>query len=114
MKVLICGGRDFVDRGLMEETVRGLYMDELIHGDAKGADRLAASVCADLHPKCKITAVPADWDQFGKSAGYKRNAEMIAREPSFIVAFWDGESKGTKNTLDLAAKNKIDTLIVYY
>ena len=113
MKVLCCGGRDFDDIDLVESTLRDLAMSELIHGAANGADQTCAKYCLE-NKNCKITEVPADWDAFGKSAGHKRNAEMIAMEPDFVVAFWDGKSKGTKGTIDLARKEKIITLIVYY
>ena len=42
-----------------------------------------------------------DWDKYGKSAGFIRN-KLIINEADMVVAFWDGKSKGTKNSIDLA------------
>jgi hypothetical protein len=44
-----------------------------------------------------------DWDKYGKRAGFIRN-ELIINEADKIIAFWDGESKGTKLSIDLAIK----------
>ena len=44
---------------------------------------------------------PADWERHGKAAGYIRNREM-AQNADALVAFWDGESRGTKSMIDLA------------
>ena len=51
----------------------------------------------------KFTPYPADWKQHGKAAGMIRNAEMV-RAADWVVAFWDGKSKGTKNTIDTALR----------
>jgi hypothetical protein len=53
-----------------------------------------------------IKRYPADWDTFGKSAGYRRN-EQMAEDADALVAFWDGESKGTAHMIDtMAAMDK--------
>ena len=43
---------------------------------------------------------PADWETWGKSAGYKRNIELGQYCDSAII-IWDGKSKGTKHMLDI-------------
>ena len=45
----------------------------------------------------------AEWDKFGKSAGYKRNVRIV-EAADLVIAFWDGESKGTKHTINIAEK----------
>ena len=49
---------------------------------------------------------PADWEKFGKSAGYRRNFQMHEYIASFpkreCVCFWDGKSKGTAHNFKLA------------
>lgn len=47
----------------------------------------------------------ADWDAYGKSAGYIRNAEM-AKVATHVLVFWDRISRGSKNMIDLAMKEK--------
>lgn len=46
-----------------------------------------------------IIGIPANWDGQGKSAGFIRNA-LIAEVADRCYAFWDGESRGTENTID--------------
>ena len=45
-----------------------------------------------------VEVFPADWSQFGHSAGPRRNAQIVAAAGE-IVAFWDGTSRGTLNTV---------------
>lgn len=54
----------------------------------------------------------AEWERYGKSAGYKRNLAMITSKPDHVIAFWDYESKGTKHTIDLARKYIIPLTII--
>ena len=44
-----------------------------------------------------------DWDKDGRSAGYKRNAEM-AEYADALIAVWDGDSKGTKHMIECMNK----------
>ena len=54
--------------------------------------------------------MPADWNRYGKSAGYRRNEEMhlFIASPSYrkrgCACFWDMRSKGTQHSLGLAKK----------
>jgi len=52
---------------------------------------------------CKSIIIKPEWNKYGKSAGYKRNS-LIINEADKVVAFWKGESKGTKHSIDLAIK----------
>ena len=109
MKVLVCGGRDFNDVDWLESELD--YLDSrlperitlVIEGGAKGADSIAGR-WADFH-KINHLRVPAKWDKYGKSAGYKRNAEMLTFEPDYVLAFPGG--KGTKMMCELARKEGV-------
>lgn len=72
----------------------------VVHGAARGVDRIAGQEAEKLG--LLVEAHPADWDRFGKSAGYRRNAEMIALGADLVLAFWDGKSRGTQHTIELA------------
>ena len=48
----------------------------------------------------------ANWDTFGKRAGYIRNQEM-ANNADALVAFWDEESKGTRHMIEIAKKQNL-------
>lgn len=100
MKVLVCGGRDFNDYKLVCNTL-GLYViSEIIHGCAAGADSLAGDYACEM--EIPATVYRADWKQHGKSAGPKRNRQMLDENPDveLVIAFAGGV--GTKNMIDYA------------
>lgn len=57
--------------------------------------------------------MPADWDLYGKSAGFKRNVQM-AEYADALVAFWDGASSGTKHMIETAQKMGLDVRVKKY
>jgi hypothetical protein len=75
----------------------------LIHGDANGADRLAAEVAYSMG--WAIEPHLADWS-LGKYAGLKRNLEMLDENPAHVFIFWDGQSRGTKHVIDEVQKRR--------
>ena len=111
-RVLVCGSRDFRDRGLVDakldevrERLGGVPM-RVISGAARGADSLAADWARRNGVPCD--EYPADWDHYGRSAGYRRNEQMLAKgRPHLVVAFPQGESRGTRMMMDIAAKAKV-------
>ena len=60
-----------------------------------------------------VAYFPADWDKYGKAAGFIRN-EQMAQNADALVVFWDGKSRGTKNMIELAAKYKLKVRIKKY
>jgi len=115
--LIIAGGRNFNDYELLESSVNE-YIDTnnlrnitIITGDARGADKLGNKFAKrNNYPLIKK---PADWDKYGKTAGYIRNAEM-AEEATDLIAFWDKKSKGTQHMIDVAKKKKLKVKIVRY
>ena len=61
----------------------------------------------------KVIYMPADWDLYGKSAGFKRNVQM-AKYADALVAFWDGVSSGTKHMIETAQKMGLDVRVKKY
>ena len=114
-RVIIAGGRTFIDFELMcskcDAILKNKKNVEVVSGTARGADdlgeRYAVERCYD------IKQFPADWDKYGKSAGYKRNKQM-AEYGDALIAFWDGISKGTKHMIDLAKENNLPVRIIKY
>ena len=102
MKLLVCGGRDFNDRDFLFKSLDQLHAEHhfslLIHGGAKGADKLAGEWAADRGIEFKI--FPADWDQYGRSAGMIRNRQMLNQKPDLVVAFSGG--RGTQNMINIS------------
>lgn len=79
----------------------------ILHGGARGADRLADIIARALG--FEVEVYPADWT-LGKYAGILRNLEMLDSKPDLVIAFWDGSSRGTKHTMDAAFKRGIPVL----
>jgi hypothetical protein len=102
-KVIVAGGRDFNDEQRFEQVIcdyaeKTDAMVSIITGMARGADRLAYEFAR--RNKVQWYEFHADWDKYGKRAGYVRNGEM-AKEADALIAFWDGESRGTRNMIEL-------------
>ena len=97
MKYIVAGGRDFTN-GVIAHQVLDTFtdIDTIISGDARGADFLGAMYATEKG--IPLQHFPAYWDQYGKAAGYIRNAEM-AEHGDALIAFWDGKSKGTMNMI---------------
>lgn len=109
--VVVCGSRSWRDEKAIRERLRQLPQGStVIHGAARGADVIAGKVAKELG--LRVIECPADWSQ-GRSAGYKRNREMIEKyRPDFVLAFWDGKSRGTQHTMRLAEDRGIDLIMI--
>lgn len=115
--MLIVGSRTFTDYDVLNGVCQILGNNNKLHvvsGGATGADSLAEVFAKNTNSK--FTKIPADWNKYGKRAGYIRNREMhkfISQyEHRLCIAFWDGISKGTAHNFDLA--NEFDTPIFIY
>lgn len=115
MKVIVAGGRDFRDYDLLKSVLdqyKEIFPDiEIVSGKAKGADSLGEKWA--IENKIHVYSFPANWDKFGKSAGYMRN-EQMAKFADQSICFWDQKSKGTKHMINLCKKNGLHCKIVYY
>lgn len=118
-KILVCGGRFYKDRDKVYHTLK-TYIEDInaeniviIHGDARGADRLASDFAFEHKYKYNIEeqAFPANWGEYGRSAGYYRNLQMLEEgEPDLVIAFPGG--KGTEMMVALAKKVKVPTKVI--
>lgn len=120
-RVIVAGTREFDNYLLLQMKLTDYLLSipneeiEIISGTARGADKLGEQYASDYNLKC--IKFPADWNTYGKSAGYRRNAEMAkyaSQEHGVLFAFWDGKSKGTKHMIDLAYKYNLETYIIKY
>ena len=109
MKILVCGGRSYGDVEKVFEILDCIHtlspIAYLVHGNAKGADRLAEDWA--IQAKVCPLSYPADWNRHGKSAGPKRNRQMLDENPDvkLVVAFPGGA--GTENMTTLAKARNI-------
>ncbi len=138
-RVLVCGGRDFGDLSiprdsplwfkrkteyqLIHQTLSNLFPvvqeDEstwlppagvcIISGKARGADTAAADWA--VVNWTQLEEYPADWNKYGKRAGYIRNVQMLEEgKPDLVVAF--PGVKGTAMMIDLAKKAGVEVIEV--
>ena len=113
MIVLVCGGRDFDDAGLLYETLDRLHgiskFTRVIHGGAAGADALAGQWAE----RRGIIAIQykADWAKHGRAAGPLRNKQMLeVGRPELVVAFSGG--RGTADMVRQAKRAGVSVLEV--
>lgn len=104
MRTIIAGGRNFNDYEFAGKEIDYFFNllsshPTVVSGGARGADRLGEKYAVEND--LKLRQFPAEWDTYGKSAGYRRNVQM-ADYAEALLAFWDGESKGTKHMIDIA------------
>lgn len=108
MRVLVCGDRNWKDKEKIHARLLKLPADtEILHGDCRGADRIAAEVAVKLG--FKVRAFPAEWDRFGLSAGPRRNRQMLDENPALVIAFHANisQSRGTADTVREAKRRGI-------
>lgn len=102
MKIAIVGSRTYPDLQQVFEYVGTLPPDTVvISGGAVGVDLTAQRAAELLGIQVKVF-IP-HWAKYGKSAGFRRNADIVNAADE-VVAFWDGQSKGTAHTIELARK----------
>lgn len=104
MKTIIAGSRN-IDMPLaaLNDAVimSGFDITEVVSGTARGIDRTG-----ELWAEWKgipVTRFPANWEKYGKAAGYKRNVQM-AEYADALIAVWDGKSSGTKHMITAACE----------
>lgn len=102
-KIAIIGSRSFHHYDRLEKVLLPWLPAHIISGGARGADSLAERF-AHAH-ELPITVIKPDWTQYGRAAGPIRNRDII-NAADVVIAFWDGQSKGTKSALDYARQQK--------
>lgn len=98
--VAIVGSRNYSDLGAVEDFVATLPKGTVVvSGGAGGVDH-TAELSAVEHG-LDVVSIPAAWVRHGKAAGFIRNRHIV-KIADRVVAFWDGKSRGTANTVALA------------
>ena len=116
-RVIVAGSRSFDNYAVLEAALDALLAGrghvEIVSGHARGADRLGERYAAEHMLPLRI--FPADWKAHPVRAGFIRNAEMLeyamGTKP-LVVAFWDGQSHGTKDMIDRAEAAGVPCVIV--
>ena len=108
MKIAIVGSRTFKDYNAMhafiEEmlaTMESSTIEAVVSGGARGADSLAERYAQERG--LQMIVVPTEWKKYGRRAGFIRNVDIF-RECDVCFAFWDGESHGTQQDIELCER----------
>ena len=110
MKTIVAGSRDIKDFDTVKKAIdkSGFKITEIVSGTAIGVDQIG-EVWAKKN-KITVKRFPANWELYGKSAGYIRNSEM-AKYADALIAVWDGSSYGTRNMIDEARKKGLEVFV---
>lgn len=108
IKIAIVGSRTFNDYEMLKTFIGQTFENEselfqgkeveVISGGARGADKLGEQFAKEKG--YGLTVFKAEWDKYGKSAGFRRNVDII-KNCDICFAFWDGESHGTQHDIQL-------------
>ena len=104
MKTIIAGSRDVYPEEIqmihecLDDYHKRYPIAEVVSGTARGIDTIGEEWAKKNG--IPVTRMPADWDRHGVKAGPIRNKQMVHYADRAIV-FWDMESNGTRNLIDL-------------
>lgn len=134
IKVAIVGSRSFSDYETLKRKMNDLVYSEciIVSGGANGADLLGERYAKEKN--WKIERHNANWSDLSEKpckikvrnnkkynalAGFNRNDRMLKSlaensDGGFVVAFWDGKSKGTLHMIENAKKLNLDVYVYNY
>lgn len=105
MIVAIVGSRDGLDFDAVKLGIGAILAREdvgtVVSGGAIGVDRIAETMAITAGKR--VHTIRPEWQKYGKRAGFIRNASIVDIADE-VYAFWDGKSRGTANTIDIARK----------
>jgi len=116
-RLIVAGSRGFGSQDLMNRALDHLLQNkqpdeiEIVSGGARGADRSA--IVYAQNRGYKLTVMKAEWNKFGRSAGYRRNQQMADYADACVV-FWDGESRGSKHMMGIAKRRYMPLRVIRY
>lgn len=112
MRVIIAGSRDVnLSKSQIQEVVdaSAFEVTSLVCGMARGVDMCGHAWAYVL--RMPIAKYPANWEAFGKSAGYKRNVQMAENADALIAVMKPGGSKGTQHMIDIAQAKGLQVFV---
>ena len=115
-RVIIAGSRDMADYGAAKKAIAAALVEiggtrvRIVSGHCRGADLMGERYAHENG--LELSVFPAEWNIYGRRAGFLRNTQMadFASEEGnegTLIAFWDGQSRGTKMMIGIAQKKGI-------
>jgi hypothetical protein len=112
MNIIIAGSRTIRNKDTITKCILmgfkqlkvNPYDATILCGMAQGVD--LAGLSFGLYYGIPVKQYPAQWNTYGNKAGYLRNKQMI-HDADALIAIWDGKSKGTEHTINLAKEKGI-------
>lgn len=103
MRTIIAGSRGITDINIVNAAVELSLIEPsiILSGTANGVDKLGEIWATNNGVPVEL--YPADWNKFGKIAGFIRN-ELMSANAEALIAIWDGQSSGTKHMINIAKK----------
>lgn len=112
MRLAVVGSRDYPLESYWvvryEVQLVGVRVDwdlELVSGGARGVDSMAEQVAQDF--AVPITVHKADWKRYGRAAGHRRNALIVADADEMLAFYAGAETPGTASAIRLAREKGI-------
>lgn len=125
IRIIIAGGRKFNDYDTFKDCMKKWNKHHrfkeddkitVVCGCADGVDLLGKKYAEEVG--WNVELMPANWNLLGKVAGILRNNEMAkfadGGDEKYLIAVWNGKSKGTKNMIDTAIQHNINIHIFSY
>jgi len=128
MVIAVVGSRGFNDYELLEKILsEEVSITKIVSGGSRGADSLAARYArrhnisldefkpdwSNLDHEDAVIRTHANGVRYDSRAGLRRNSDIIEASDK-VIAFWDGDSSGTMDSLKKAKKLNKKIKIVKY
>lgn len=117
-RVIVAGSRDIQSKTFIFQKLDALLARkinegecvQIVSGTARGVDQIGEEYAGNRGFACQ--RFPADWEAYGKQAGYLRNYQM-AQNADALVAFWDGRSPGTRHMIKTAQTLHLEIRVIH-
>ncbi|MDD5151798.1 MAG: DUF2493 domain-containing protein [Flavobacterium sp.] len=108
MRVAVVGSRNINNKKEIFDILSRYDISIVVSGGALGVDTIAEEYAENINIGTDIYL--PDWKKYGKSAGFIRNKDII-NNSDMTIAFWDGKSKGTLNSIEYSRKINHPTIV---
>lgn len=112
MIIIVCGGRDYVNRihvfSVLSELHSQCAITGVVNGGAHGADSLATEWADSVGVKAVIFF--PDWRKYKNSAGPIRNRRMASESRAELCVAFPG-GRGTQDMIDAATERGISVMM---